>query len=88
MYALSDKNDSSLFPVLVFVHGEDYETGSGNAYEGSILSAFGRIVVVTLNYRLGILGLSGYSYVYGVFPQTGIPVISPVLEMNASTSGG
>lgn len=42
--------------VMVFVHGESYETGTGNAYDGSVLSSFGDVIVVTLNYRLGVLG--------------------------------
>jgi hypothetical protein len=43
-------------PVIVFVHGESYEWNSGNPYDGSVLSAYGKVVVITLNYRLGILG--------------------------------
>lgn len=43
-------------PVLVFVHGESYEWNSGNPYDGSVLSSFGQILVVTINYRLGLLG--------------------------------
>ena len=44
-------------PVVVFIHGEDnYEWGSGNLVDGSVLAALGDAVVVTLNYRLGILG--------------------------------
>ena len=43
-------------PVIVFIHGESYEWNSGNPYDGSVLSAYGNVVVVTLNYRLGILG--------------------------------
>ncbi|KAK0040275.1 neuroligin-4 X-linked, partial [Biomphalaria pfeifferi] len=42
--------------VMVFVHGESYQTGTGNAYEGSVLASFGDVIVVTLNYRLGVLG--------------------------------
>lgn len=45
-----------IYPVLIFVHGESYEWNSGNAYDGSILSSYGQVIVVTLNYRLGILG--------------------------------
>ncbi|XP_031621624.1 uncharacterized protein LOC116339730 [Contarinia nasturtii] len=45
-----------IYPVIVFVHGESYEWNSGNAYDGSILSSYGQVIVVTLNYRLGILG--------------------------------
>ena len=47
---------SSGLPVLVFIHGESYEWNSGNPYDGSVLAAYGNLVVVTLNYRLGVLG--------------------------------
>ena len=43
-------------PVLVFIHGESYEWNSGNPYDGSVLAAYANVVVVTLNYRLGVLG--------------------------------
>lgn len=45
-----------IYPVMIFIHGESYEWNSGNAYDGSILSSYGQVIVVTLNYRLGILG--------------------------------
>ncbi|XP_061935415.1 neuroligin-1 isoform X3 [Apis cerana] len=45
------------YPVIVFVHGESYEWSSGNPYDGSVLASYGGVVVVTINYRLGILGL-------------------------------
>lgn len=41
---------------MVFVHGESYEWNSGNPYDGSVLASYGQILVVTINYRLGILG--------------------------------
>lgn len=44
------------YPVLVYIHGESYSWNSGNPYDGSVLSSYADIVVVTLNYRLGILG--------------------------------
>ena len=59
--SFSGRNETELVPVLVFVHGETYEIGTGNAYDGSVLAAFGRVIVITLNYRLGILGESYYS---------------------------
>ena len=43
--------------VLVFVHGESYDMGTGNAYDSSVLAVVGRLIVITLNYRLGILGI-------------------------------
>lgn len=45
-------------PVLVFVHGGGFTTGSGNLalYDGTALAERTGAVVVTLNYRLGALG--------------------------------
>jgi hypothetical protein len=43
-------------PVLVFIHGESFEWNSGNPYDGTVLASYGDMIVVTLNYRLGILG--------------------------------
>lgn len=43
-------------PVIVFLHGESFEWNSGNPYDGTVLASYGDVVVVTLNYRLGILG--------------------------------
>nr|CDS16039.1 neuroligin [Echinococcus granulosus] len=50
-----DLNEHAL-PVLIFVHGDSYEHGSGNAYDFSLFSSLGSVIVVTLNYRLGVLG--------------------------------
>ncbi|TPP63125.1 Neuroligin-4 X-linked protein [Fasciola gigantica] len=47
---------SKPLPVLLFVHGESYEHGSGNAYDLSVLAGFTKCIAVTMNYRLGILG--------------------------------
>ncbi|KAJ8683520.1 hypothetical protein QAD02_019312, partial [Eretmocerus hayati] len=50
------KNNLKKYPVIVFIHGESYEWNSGNPYDGSVLAAYGNIVFVTVNFRLGILG--------------------------------
>ena len=44
-------------PVLVYIHGGGYQEGSGaiDVYDGSKLARKG-LVVVTINYRLGIFG--------------------------------
>ncbi|KAM8704467.1 hypothetical protein ACLKA7_008988 [Drosophila subpalustris] len=42
--------------VLVYLHGESFEWNSGNAYDGSVLASYGDVIVVTVNYRLGVLG--------------------------------
>lgn len=45
-------------PVLVFLHGGSFSTGSGGLawYDGAQLARRGDFVVVTINYRLGALG--------------------------------
>ncbi|XP_051167849.1 neuroligin-4, X-linked-like [Leptopilina boulardi] len=44
------------YAVIMYVHGESFEWGSGNFYDGSVLASAGHVIVITLNYRLGILG--------------------------------
>ncbi|OQR79629.1 esterase FE4-like [Tropilaelaps mercedesae] len=45
------------FPVLVFLHGGNFDSGSGNLFGPQAL-VDQNIVVVTLNYRLGMLGFA------------------------------
>jgi para-nitrobenzyl esterase len=50
--------DGSRRPVMVWVHGGSFVSGSGagSLYRGGTLAADGDVVVVTINYRLGLLG--------------------------------
>jgi para-nitrobenzyl esterase len=72
---------TQLLPVMVWIHGGSFETGSGSMdiYNGRYLAAEG-VVVVTINYRLGPLGFfshpalsgeaaSGVSGNYGLLDQ-------------------
>jgi len=43
-------------PVLVWVHGGAFASGSGALYDGAALAELGDLVVVTVNYRLGVFG--------------------------------
>uniref|UniRef100_H0XPU9 Carboxylesterase type B domain-containing protein n=1 Tax=Otolemur garnettii TaxID=30611 RepID=H0XPU9_OTOGA len=43
-------------PVMVYIHGGSYMEGTGNMIDGSILASYGNVIVITINYRLGILG--------------------------------
>lgn len=43
-------------PVMMFIHGESYEWNAGSSYDGSVLASHSNVVVVTINYRLGVLG--------------------------------
>ncbi len=49
-------------PVMVWVHGGGYQSGSGGdpVYEGTSLSEAGDVVIVTMNYRLGALGFAAH----------------------------
>ncbi|CAH1274057.1 BCHE [Branchiostoma lanceolatum] len=42
--------------VMVWIHGGGFRTGSSAQYTGKYLSAAEGVVVVTINYRLGVLG--------------------------------
>jgi para-nitrobenzyl esterase len=43
-------------PVMVWIHGGSWMTGSGDIYDGASFCTRGDAVVVTINYRLGVLG--------------------------------
>lgn len=46
-------------PVMVWLHGGGYTTGSGSTYDARRLAARGDVIVVTPNYRLGVFGYLG-----------------------------
>ena len=50
--------DDNARPVMVWIHGGGLTIGSGSEsyYTGANLAARGDVVVVTINYRLGVLG--------------------------------
>lgn len=41
---------------MVYVHGGSYTEGTGNMMDGSVLASYGNVIVITINYRLGVLG--------------------------------
>ena len=43
-------------PVMFWIHGGGYVTGSKDIYPGAALAAKGDVIVVAINYRLGALG--------------------------------
>ncbi|MET9694526.1 carboxylesterase family protein [Streptomyces sp. NPDC006514] len=47
-------------PVMVWFHGGGFFSGSGDAYRPDRLATRGGVVVVTVNYRLGVFGLFGH----------------------------
>uniref|UniRef100_A0A8C6TRW4 Neuroligin 4 X-linked a n=1 Tax=Neogobius melanostomus TaxID=47308 RepID=A0A8C6TRW4_9GOBI len=54
--SLDIHDENGLKPVMVYIHGGSYLEGTGNMIDGSILASYGNVIVITLNYRLGVLG--------------------------------
>ena len=55
MLHFQEGEDEQRYPVMIFIHGGSYYVGSGGPYPGYLLAQHG-VVVVTINYRLGVLG--------------------------------
>lgn len=59
IFSFADIHDENgLKPVMVYIHGGSYMEGTGNMIDGSILASYGNVIVITINYRLGVLGKS------------------------------
>lgn len=60
-------------PVIVYIHGGAYSTGSGSSplTHGARLSARGDVVVVTVNHRLGALGYAPLARLAPGFEDSG-----------------
>ena len=78
-------NDNEKRPVMVWLHGGGFSTGSANEsqYNGANLSKSGDVVVVGVNHRLnafGHLDLSAYDEKYQYSANVGIMDIQMALE--------
>ena len=51
-----DRRDAGRLPVLVMIHGGGLVNGSGDQHDGSLIVNTDHIVVVSINYRLGVFG--------------------------------
>lgn len=54
---------------MVYIHGGSYMEGTGNMIDGSVLASYGNVIVITLNYRVGVLGME--------ILTTGLPALHP-----------
>jgi para-nitrobenzyl esterase len=65
--------DDAARPVMVWIHGGAFVTGSGHVpwYNGSTLARLYDVVVVTLNYRLGALGFLHLGHLEPAFAGSG-----------------
>ncbi|OZG63333.1 carboxylesterase [Bifidobacterium lemurum] len=78
-------NDGERRPVMVWLHGGGFSTGSANErnYDGANLSASGDVVVVGVNHRLNVFGhldLSAYGEKYADSGNVGLTDIIAALE--------
>ncbi|XP_064130009.1 cocaine esterase [Loxodonta africana] len=56
VYTPAHTREGTKLPVMVWIHGGALVLGMASMYDGSALVAFEDVVVVTIQYRLGILG--------------------------------
>ncbi|XP_041505566.1 acylcarnitine hydrolase-like isoform X2 [Microtus oregoni] len=56
IYTPAHAREGSKLPVMVWIHGGALVAGVASAYDGSMLAAKEDVVVVTIQYRLGVLG--------------------------------
>lgn len=57
--------DGKKRPVMVWIHGGAFLLGSARVYTGAHLAAQGDIVVVAINYRLGVFGFVNFGDALG-----------------------
>ncbi|MDG4856875.1 carboxylesterase family protein [Streptomyces sp. T-3] len=65
--------DDAARPVLVWIHGGGFISGSGNLpnYSGETFARNGDLVVVAINYRIGPLGYVSFDETDGAEPEPG-----------------
>ncbi|MBO9533991.1 MAG: carboxylesterase/lipase family protein [Solirubrobacteraceae bacterium] len=56
-------------PVVVWIHGGGFTTGTSGLYDGSRLATDGDVVVVSVNYRVGGLGFVDFGSALGGDPR-------------------
>ncbi len=64
-------------PVLFWIHGGGYVSGSGRAYNGRAFVSEHDVVVVTINYRMGPIG---FMHVGHLSPELGESVNNGILD--------
>uniref|UniRef100_A0A8D2N4G0 Carboxylic ester hydrolase n=1 Tax=Zonotrichia albicollis TaxID=44394 RepID=A0A8D2N4G0_ZONAL len=56
VYSPAGSSKKDKLPVMVWIHGGNFIFGGAARYDGSALSAYENVVVVIIQYRLGLLG--------------------------------
>ena len=63
--------------VMVWIYGGGFSLGATQDYNGTVLSAFNDVIVVSINYRVGVFGFfnipgSEVKGNYGMYDQVGM----------------
>ncbi|XP_026774967.3 fatty acyl-CoA hydrolase precursor, medium chain [Pangasianodon hypophthalmus] len=56
IYTPAKPGEDAKLPVMVWIHGGGLSLGAASVYDGSVLSAYQNVVVVLIQYRLGLFG--------------------------------
>ncbi|XP_052399852.1 fatty acyl-CoA hydrolase precursor, medium chain isoform X2 [Carassius gibelio] len=56
VYTPSKPGANDRFPVMVWIHGGGFSSCSASLFDGHVLAAYQDVVVVLIQYRLGLLG--------------------------------
>ncbi|XP_063336003.1 uncharacterized protein LOC134631523 [Pelmatolapia mariae] len=69
IYTPANRANNAKLPVMVWIHGGGFVLGSASIYDGSALAAYQDVVVVLIQYRLGLLGFlsTGDEHIPGSF---------------------
>ncbi|XP_068169170.1 cocaine esterase [Antennarius striatus] len=69
IYTPADRAPDAKLPVMVWIHGGGFAMGAASVYDGSALAGYQNVVVVVIQYRLGLLGFlsTGDEHISGNF---------------------
>lgn len=56
IFTPDNREDNDKLPVMILFHGGGFVIGTSSIYPGHITSGYGNVIVVNVNYRLGLFG--------------------------------
>src|SRR5258708_3833996 len=89
-----DLNPSARLPVIVWIHGGGNVDGETPGYDGSKLASQGKTVVVTMEYRLNLMGflahpaLDNEGHLFGNYGILDQQAVLKLVERNIARFGG
>jgi para-nitrobenzyl esterase len=71
VYRPAGARSNARLPVLFWIHGGGLRVGAGDQHDGALLARTDGIVVVSINYRLGVFGFFGHPALSAEDPDGG-----------------